>query len=232
VVGSTTLAADDLVGTEARPGRFITVAVSDNGEGMSPEVAERVFEPFFTTKAGRGGTGLGLPQVYGFARQSGGFARVESEPGAGTVVTLFIPASDEPLPPGDGRKPEPAARGGRPLSILLVDDNPGVLAVLSAGLADRGWQVATADDAVSALALVESGPRPDVVITDIDMPGAFDGVGLQQRLRERWPELPVLLISGAPIPSTAIGPDVPFLIKPFRNEALRSKIEDLVYARA
>jgi signal transduction histidine kinase len=232
MTASVSLDAEDLVGTEARPGQFVTVAVSDNGEGMVAAIAERVFEPFFTTKAERGGTGLGLPQVYGFARQSGGFVRLESEPGIGTIVTLFIPASDEPAPP-----PLNTGRGSRPraeqtLSVLLVDDNAGVLAVLSAGMADHGWEVATARDAVSALALIESGPQPDIVVTDIDMPGAFDGLGLERRIREKWPALPVLLISGAPIPAAAIGPDMAFLVKPFRNQALVSKIQELVHATA
>jgi CheY-like chemotaxis protein len=147
-------------------------------------------------------------------------------------VTLFIPASDEP-PASAGKAPRKAnTRVERALSVLLVDDNAGVLAVLSAGLADRGWEVVTARDAASALALLESGPQPDIVVTDIDMPGAFDGIGLERRIRENWPALPVLLISGAPIPATAIGPDMAFLVKPFRNQALVSKIQELVHATA
>ena len=228
--GKARLDADALLGTDARPGMFVTVTVADEGEGLSPEMAARVFDPFFTTKANSGGSGLGLSQVYGFARQSGGFARFESEPGVGTVVTLFIPASDDALPDTDATPPLRRARPPRrPLSVLLVDDNPGVLAVLSAALAEKDWEIATARDGRSALGKVEAGGKFDVVVSDVDMPGDLDGIALQHTLRERWPALPVLLISGAPIPVERTGPDVAYLIKPFRNHVFLREIEALVY---
>jgi signal transduction histidine kinase len=223
------LDAGALVGTEASPGEFVTVAVADQGEGLAPELAARVFEPFFTTRAASGGSGLGLSQVHGFAHQSGGFARFESEPGAGTTVTLFVPASDQPLPAAEAVPPRQFRAPRAPLSVLLVDDNPAVLATLSTALAEKGWEVATATDGAAALALVGEGLEPDIVVSDVDMPGALDGIALEATLRERRPELPFLLISGAPIPGDRIGPDTAYLIKPFRNHVFLREIEALVY---
>jgi signal transduction histidine kinase len=222
------LDGDALVGTGSPPGDYVTIAVADDGSGMPPEIVERAFDPYFTTKTDSGGSGLGLSQVYGFARQSGGFVQLHSEAGCGSCVTIFIPASDAPLPIEDEVGAPAVARSGNRLSVLLVDDNVAVLHVLQAGLADQGWSIATALDGRSALDMIAQDPAYDIVVSDIDMPGEIDGLDLENEVRQRWPHLPVLLISGAPIPVGRLRPDTEFLTKPFRNHILLSKIESLL----
>jgi signal transduction histidine kinase len=229
-VARTRLDAGDLRGTGSAPGDFIAVSVADNGEGMSAQTLERAFEPFFTTKAATGGTGLGLPQVYGFARQSGGVARIESSPGQGTRVTIFIP---EIAPDERAQSPSPAA-SQRPIrracSVLLVDDNVAVLQAVEQGLIDEGWTVQPVDNAASALDAVASGTAFDIVVTDIDMPGSIGGLRLAKQLTGRFP-VPVLLISGAPISAEVYDSGFPLIVKPFRKAELVERIQAIVEAR-
>lgn len=210
---------------DVRSGDFVAVAVADSGEGMSPEALERAFEPYFTTKAGRGGTGLGLSQVHGFAHQSGGFVRITSEPGQGTCATLFIPLGTNSLPVGNMAESKTVTKPTQSLSILIVDDNPAALGALEADLADHGWNATTAIDGKTALDIIESGKSFDIVVTDIDMPGELDGLKLATELRLKRPHLPVLLISGAPIPVDKMDADIPFLAKPFRKHIFLERIQ-------
>jgi signal transduction histidine kinase len=220
------LGEEALRGTEARPGWFVAVRVEDDGEGMAPETLAHAFEPFFTTKADRGGTGLGLSQVYGFARQSGGFGSIESTPGEGSCVTIAIPALDDRLAPQgvqSGRAVLPAGA----CSMLLVDDNAAVLRTLAAGLAEDGWDVASAETPQEALAMAAER-RFDIVVTDVEMPGEMNGLKLATALRALYPDLPVLLMSGAPVAMDMAGPDFPFITKPFRKHAFIEKVQSLV----
>jgi signal transduction histidine kinase len=227
-VAQVALDGDALKGTDAQPGDFIAIAVRDTGTGMAPEALARAFEPFYTTKADRGGTGLGLSQVYGFARQSGGFGRIESEPDRGTCVTILLPARDPSL--AAGQADVPPAPPAQVYSLLLVDDNLAVLNAIADGLCEEGWKVMSASDPHAALAIA-AGHHFDIVVTDVDMPGDMSGAQLADELRRLHPGLPILLMSGAALASDAPGADLPFLAKPFRKKALTQKLQSLIDGR-
>jgi CheY-like chemotaxis protein len=176
-------------------GNYVELQVIDTGEGMPLHVMRRAFDPFFTTKALGKGTGLGLAQVYGVARQAGGDARIASTPGGGTTVTLMLreasgvtaePAEAAAEPPS----PPPAASGAR---VLLVDDDEAVRSVVRGGLEARGFHVLDANCGEAALSL--AAEAPDIAVIDYAMPG-MDGAQTAERLRRLLPELPIILASG------------------------------------
>lgn len=180
-----------------RSGRSgVLVEVSDTGSGISPDVLPRVFEPFFTTKEIAKGTGLGLSQVYGFAKASGGVVDIRSEVGRGTSVAVYLPVASAPDADANTAADEAdRARTSREGRVLLVDDNAHVRSVTAEHLADFGYQVSQAVNADAALDLL-GRDRPDVLVTDLVMPGAMDGLQLAREARRRWPELPIVLVSG------------------------------------
>jgi CheY-like chemotaxis protein len=175
----------------------VAISLRDNGTGIAREVLPRVFEPFFTTKDVGSGTGLGLSQVYGFARQSGGHATIESELGVGTCVTLHLPRAQNPLtraeePPKLATKRSPTAA-----RVLLVEDNVEVARAIVTMLRAMGFLVESLHRARTALDRIESGvERVDLLLTDIVMPDGMNGLDLAQEVRARFPELPILLMSG------------------------------------
>lgn len=184
-------------GHAGAPGDFVAVSISDTGSGIAPAVLEKIFEPFFTTKEVGKGTGLGLSQVYGFAKQSGGEVQVESRLGHGTTFTLYLPAAEArgaTVPVREAAKDETPAAGGR--RVLLVEDNTTVGEFARQLLEDLGYTAVWASDAASALRqLEESVDHFDVVFSDVVMPG-MNGVELAQRIRQRWPDLRIVLTSG------------------------------------
>ncbi len=216
------------------PHGFIELAVRDSGTGIAPEILDRVTEPFFTTKDVGQGSGLGLAQVYGFARQSGGHLRIESHPGRGTTVRLRFPAlqpdtSTQPAPPPD--RPRQAEPRGGGESILIVDDNAEVLELAESVLTDLGYQVATAGDARAALAALEApGRRYDLLFSDVVMPGGMNGITLATEARRRVPGLRVLLSTGFIDPreeaaAEGIRPHgFPVMQKPYRRSELARRI--------
>ncbi len=177
-------------------GDYLRVAVIDTGAGMTAEVAARALEPFFTTKDIGKGTGLGLAQVYGFARQSGGQVQIESAPGAGTAVSLYLPVAIAAAEPATAQEtPEPRAlEPGK--TVLLVEDDAGVRQVAESLLTELGCSVVTADDGPEALRLLEHAPQVDLLLTDVVMPGGMSGVELAQTARQTRPDLKVLLSTG------------------------------------
>ncbi len=190
------VASEPVDGTGSESGRRVVLRVSDTGSGIAPDLLAKVFEPFFTTKAPNKGTGLGLSQVYGFCLQSGGTARVDSELGHGTTVTLSFPSDAGALPAADAASaPKPMRRlSGR---VLLVEDNVDVAAANRELLEAVGITVDCAASGEDALALLErAGPRHDLVLSDIAMPGAVDGLQLAVKLKASRPSLPVLLVTG------------------------------------
>ena len=205
----------------AVPGDFVAVSISDTGSGIAPADLSRIFEPFFTTKGVGQGTGLGLSQVFGFAKQSGGDIAVESVPGAGTTFTLFLPrARIAPTPPETAGEPEPLAPG-HGTCVLVVEDNREVGAFATQALAELGYGTVWAMDAEQALAELERSPeRFDVVFTDVVMPG-MNGVDLARTILERRPDVPVVLSSGY---SHVLAEDgrhgFPLLHKPYSVEDL------------
>jgi two-component system NtrC family sensor kinase len=174
----------------------VALSVSDTGVGMPREVLARVFEPFFTTKEVGKGTGLGLAQVYGLVEHSGGSVDIRSEVGRGTTITLYLPkaTADELEPAVQDSVPEP--QNPRALTILVVEDNVQVAEMAETVLAERGHSVTSAHNAGDALAILEANSRFDVVLSDLVMPGAVDGVDLARTIRERWPWTAVVLATG------------------------------------
>ena len=177
-------------------GDFVTVSVADTGVGMSAEVLAHVFEPFFTTKEIGKGSGLGLPQVYGFAEQSGGSVRIESEPGRGTTVFLTLPrterAAAEVEPTKDVSRTRPAATG----TVLLVEDDDEVASLVTEMLRELGYEAMRVASAEAALGALADGRAVDLLFSDILMPGRMNGLDLAREARRRRPGLPVLLTSG------------------------------------
>jgi two-component system NtrC family sensor kinase len=179
---------------DGRAGSFVALTVSDTGSGIAPDLLPRVFDPFFTTKEVGRGTGLGLSQVYGFARQSGGTATIASTPDEGTTVTLTLPHSTEhPVLPSEPVSSD--AQPGAGLHALLVEDNHDVAAVTRARLQTLGFDVTVAASARAALALLEL-QRFALVLTDVLMPGGMSGIELLCYLREQGNDVPVVIATG------------------------------------
>jgi PAS domain S-box-containing protein len=209
---------------ETPPGAYVRLSVHDTGVGMDAETLSRVFEPFFTTKEVGKGTGLGLSQVYGFARQSGGGVAIESAPGQGASVRLYLPRSSA-LAPELAADEAPSVRG-RALNVLLVEDDPDVAEMLVAMLSDMGHAVTHAAGPEIALRHIEGGDAIDLMLTDLIMPGGLTGVDLAHRALALRPALPVLLASGytGDALAAADGAPWPLLRKPFSGDALAEAI--------
>jgi NO-binding membrane sensor protein with MHYT domain/signal transduction histidine kinase/ActR/RegA family two-component response regulator len=206
---------------ELADGEYVEIAVRDTGMGMDEQTLRRAMEPFFTTKPVGKGTGLGLAQIYGSARQSGGTVRIESAPGQGTTVRVLLPRTDEqPV----SEKPEAATASDqphRPLRLLLVDDDDAVRSIVASALQAEGHDVTEVVDGAAALAVLEER-QPDVVIADFAMP-EMNGAELARRIRARWPALPILFASGfadSEAIDAAMGDGVVMLRKPFRIDEL------------
>ena len=220
----------DQASLEIRPGQYVMIAVGDTGVGMPPDTLVRAFEPFFTTKDVGKGSGLGLSMVYGFAKQSGGHARIQSEPGNGTVVRLYLPrAIVAEVAPGAAPAPGAELPKGNE-TVLFVEDDPMVRQYTGQQIVGLGYKVITAENAVEALVLVETGAAPDLLFTDVVMPGGMNGRQLALKLRQRWPDLRVLYTSGyAHGRLTIDGESVPskyVLSKPYRRAELAAKLRD------
>lgn len=207
----------------------VCLSVIDSGTGMPAEVRMRAFEPFFTTKEVGKGSGLGLAQVYGFARQSGGSVLISSEPGEGTTVSMLlprslkIPAERNKAPQSMNEKAELARTG----SVLLVEDDDQVAALVSDMLREIGYDITRAASAASALGALANGRDIDIVFSDVMMAGGMDGVGLAKEIRARRPGLPILLTSGYAerARKAAEGEGIPLLAKPYAIEDLARALE-------
>ena len=217
---------------DAQPGDYVAVCVSDTGVGMSPEVVSRVFEPFFTTKEVGRGTGLGLSQVYGFAKQSGGFVSISSEVGRGARVCINLKrahASEAPPPAGPGRR---RAAGGD-ASILVVEDDAGVRAVSSELLGELGYRVTEAATGVEALERLER-ERFDLVFSDVILPEGVSGMDVACAVAARWPHTAVLLTSGytAQQLQSDLSPQPALLTKPYDGDQLATAVRAALQGRA
>ncbi|MGI4977844.1 MAG: PAS domain S-box protein [Janthinobacterium lividum] len=176
---------------DAAPGRYAAIAVSDTGTGMTPEVAAHVFEPFFTTKPLGQGTGLGLSQIYGFVRQSGGVVQFETKLGKGTTFRLCMPYHQDN--PEAGAIVLPSL--GR--TVLLVEDEQDVREMTAELLRELGCRVLEAEDGAAALRLVQAGtPHVDLLVSDVGLPGSLNGRQVAEAARARYPGLPVVLVTG------------------------------------
>jgi signal transduction histidine kinase/CheY-like chemotaxis protein len=219
-------------GKELKPGSYIRIKVSDTGSGMSPEVVIRAFEPFFTTKDIGKGSGLGLSQVYGFAKQSGGHAELSSEPGIGTVVTFYLPRSVEAAAEETTSSRAVTTRALQPSArVMVVDDDGDVRNALVQALVDLGYAVVAAKDGPDALAKLdacraETGERIDLVLTDYSMPNGMTGRELAQRIALIEPAIKLVLISGhaGAMGNTDLG-DIAWLSKPVSQADLDRAIK-------
>jgi len=180
---------------QVAPGGYVELRVADTGSGMDEVTRLRVFEPFFTTKSGEAGSGLGLSMVYGFVQQSGGAVHIQSTPGAGTVVTLLLPASPPPE-----KEPEPCPGTGSSTEgsrlVLLVEDDLNVRTVLRRQLTELGFMVIEAPGGEEAVGIIDSVSELGVLVSDIVMPGAMDGRRLAALAKKRRPDLRTVLVTG------------------------------------
>jgi CheY-like chemotaxis protein len=210
--------ADD---PELDPGEYVELTVRDTGIGMDEETLRRAIDPFFTTKAVGKGTGLGLAQVYGSARQAGGTVRIESKPGVGTTVRVFFPKTDQPVQRAPAERAEADEMRSSGSTVLLIDDDNDLRSVVSAALTSLGYHVEEAVDGPSGLRVLEEF-KPDVLVVDFAMPGV-NGAEVARKARNRWPGLPVVLASGYADTAAieqAMGEDARLLRKPFRIDEL------------
>lgn len=205
---------------DIRPGQYVMFEVRDNGEGIAPEDLQRVCEPFFTTKKSKSGTGLGLSSVSGFVRQSLGELRLISELGHGTTVKFILPQCDaEPT----SQTHEPSGEEStRRQKVLVVEDQDSVRASTVFLLQMMGFEVCEADGAEKAIQLLEQSPPPEIVLSDIKMPGSMDGLGLRDWLNSKHPEIRVVLMSGFSELDKDFGRD--FLQKPYSRDSLEKAL--------
>jgi signal transduction histidine kinase len=216
------------ISTRNEPGEVdrVRLSIRDNGPGIAPEIMDRVFEPFFTTKGVGRGTGLGLSQVYGFVKSSGGEVQIESEPGHGAAVSLLLPRSEK----SPAHSAEPVAHvggdGDQRARVLMVEDDDSVAALVGEMLEDRGYDAVRAVSAAHALdRLAADGPF-DLVFSDMVMPGEMDGLQLAQEIARRRPDLPVVLTTGySAAAASASAEGIRLLVKPYRIDALAAELK-------
>ncbi|MGU3539247.1 ATP-binding protein [Methylobacterium sp. A54F] len=218
---------------DLEPGQYVSLCVSDNGTGMSPDIVAKAFDPFFTTKPIGAGTGLGLSMIYGFAKQSGGQVRIYSEVGAGTMVCLYLPRhrgpAEEPEPPPD---PGAAPRAAKGETVLVVDDEPTVRMLVTEVLEDLGYAAIEAADGAVGLRVLQSDARIDLLITDVGLPGGMNGRQMADAAQVTRPDLKVLFITGyaenAALNHGHLGPGMHVMTKPFALDALATRIRGLI----
>ncbi len=211
-------------------GEFVALSVADNGSGIAPDILPLVFDPFFTTKGPSKGSGLGLSQVYGFAHQSGGTVTINSELGRGTCVTMYLPRGNATKAASEVAEAGLASLEGG--TALLVEDNPEVAKVTEQMIEQLGYRVQRAGGAKEALELAEQTPF-DLVISDIVMAGPMDGVGLARALRQRQPDVPVVLVTGFASSVTEGELEFSVLRKPFEiSELSRVMAKAIAEAKA
>jgi PAS domain S-box-containing protein len=215
---------------EARPGKYVVIAVSDTGVGMAPDILEKVFDPFFTTKPIGQGTGLGLSMVYGFARQSGGHVRIHSQPGQGATVKIFLPlANDEVAAPLPARPP--AAVDGAGQTVLLVEDESAVRLLVREVLEELGYRAIEVAEPQAAIGVLQSREPIHLMISDVGLPG-MNGRQLAEAARDARPDLAILFITGyaenAAIRAGFLGSNMQMISKPFALDVLAAKIGEMM----
>jgi PAS domain S-box-containing protein len=220
-------------GREMRAGDYVGLSVSDTGTGMTAEVIQRAFDPFYTTKPLGQGTGLGLSMIYGFAKQSGGQVRISSKVGEGTIVHVLLPRHDEREALADETAAFAAApRAAAGETVLIVDDEPSVRMLITEVLGELGYTAIEAAEGSSALKVLQSDVRIDLLVTDVGLPGGMNGRQLADFGRIARPKLKVLFITGY-AEKTVVGGDqlekgMGILTKPFAMDGLAARIKELI----
>lgn len=232
-----TLGKEEAARFEIAPGPYVEVVVTDTGIGMPPEVAAKAFDPFFTTKEVGKGSGLGLSQVYGFVKQSGGGAVIESALGEGTTVRLMLPkaSGEAERPPKPELQAAPTVRASARRTILVVEDDDQVLATVEGALDDLGYRTLLAHDPSQAVKILTSDEPIDMLFSDIVLPGGMNGIELARAARRLRQDLKVLLTSGYPGQIWASdGGALEFDIfpKPYRQQELATKIDGMFHGAA
>lgn len=216
---------------DIEPGRYVMISLSDTGHGMDSRLLSKVFEPFFTTKALSDGSGLGLSMVLGFIHQSKGAIRVSSEPAVGTTFKMYFPVEPVDTSPLNTIQVVRQTLDSEK-KVLIVEDDASVRSVLARQLKDEKIKVFEADTGDSAFAAMSSGLEPDLLLTDIVMPGSLQGPGLVKKARAMLPDLRVLFISGYPVEithhSAGISPQDRQLIKPVSQDKLVTAVIELL----
>ena len=219
--------------SEVTAGNYVMIAVSDTGEGMPPELLDKVFEPFFTTKEVGKGSGLGLSMVYGFVKQSNGHIKIYSEVGHGTTVKLYLPQAA-----GSALANAPVENRGEPEhggeTILVVEDDPLVRQYVLTQIQSLGYATLSASSGAEAIAVIDAGKPIDLLFTDVIMPGNMNGRELAEEALKRRPEIRVLFTSGytenAIIHHGRLDPGVLLLAKPYRRSDLATLIRAALVA--
>jgi PAS domain S-box-containing protein len=216
---------------EVRPGQYVMIAVSDTGCGMTKEVSAKAFEPFFTTKQAGQGTGLGLSQVFGFVKQSGGHVKIYSEPGEGTTVKLYLPRIAAAASEVANESEHLVARTSGE-TILIVEDDEDVRSFTAEALRELGYQVTAAPDARAALAVLENLSGVDLLFTDVGLPHGMNGRQLADETGRRWPHVKVLFTTGyarnAIVHHGRLDPGVELIVKPFTHSSLAAKVRQVL----
>ncbi|MFC4314169.1 ATP-binding protein [Steroidobacter flavus] len=217
---------------EVTPGQYVLICVSDTGVGMEPEIMKRAFEPFFTTKPVGQGTGLGLSQVYGFVKQSGGHVKIYSEVGQGTTVKIYLPRFEAAGAESDVPAAVPIPEGSSQETVLVVEDEEAVRAYSVDALRDLGYRVVEAADGPSALRLLESAGNIDLLFTDVVLPGGLTGAQLAAQVQALRPEIKVLFTTGyarnAIFHHGRLDKGVQLITKPFTFADLAAKVRDVL----
>ncbi|NPD67736.1 response regulator [Acetobacteraceae bacterium] len=218
---------------EILAGQYVVVSITDTGTGMTPEVVGRVFEPFFTTKPLGQGTGLGLSMVYGFAKQSNGYTRIESEPGRGTSVHIYLPRAPgivELEPSVTLSLSDSAVSSGE--TVLVVDDEPVMRMLIGDMLRDLGFVVLEAADGAEGLRVLQATQGVDLLISDVGLPGGMNGRQLADAARVQRPQLKVLFITGYAgsmlVGDGVLEPAMHVITKPFALDVLAAKIREMI----
>jgi signal transduction histidine kinase/ActR/RegA family two-component response regulator len=218
---------------DVKAGQYVMIAVADTGAGMPPDVIARAIDPFFTTKPAGQGTGLGLSQVHGFIKQSGGHVAIYSEPGHGTTIKLYLPRHFGPSEPAHRRRMQGAdvAISSNHETLLVVEDDTEVRKLAIDMLGELGYTTIESENAAQALATIDAHPEIVLMITDVVMPG-MNGRLLANEARVRRPGLPVLFTTGytrnAIVHHGVLDPDVHVIIKPYTLETLAAKVQELL----
>jgi CheY-like chemotaxis protein len=227
----------ELLGADARErdltaGQYICLCVADTGSGMTREVADRAFDPFFTTKPLGQGTGLGLSMIHGFVRQSGGTVLIETAPGEGTSIHIYLPRYFGNLDSAAASEAPSGEEAGLGETVLVIDDEAAVRTLVVEVLQDAGYRVLEAEDGQAGLAILDTDRRIDLLITDVGLPGGVNGRQVADVARLRRPELKVLFITGyaehAVLGAGRLEPGMQVVTKPFSMAGLGARVREIL----